>query len=134
MATVSKRAVFPANVHAVWDTVTDFRAYGWRSDLRKAEPLGENSFAEYAQNGAKTVFTVTASEPCRRWELRMENAKMRGHWVGVFTEMGAETEVVFTETVTAKNFFLKPFVRPYLKKQQQRFVADLAAALRCVPR
>ena len=134
MATVGKRAVLPADVRTVWNAVTDFRAYDWRSDLCKTEPFGGNSFAEYAKNGAKTVFTVTASEPYKRWELHMENDKMRGHWTGTFTERGAETEVVFTETVTAKNLFLKPFVRPYLKKQQQRFVADLAAALRCVPR
>ena len=134
MATVSRKATFRCHVFAVWNTVTDFQRCGWRSDLQKTELLGEQNFAEYAKDGTKTIFTVTASEPCRRLELDMENGKMRGHWVGIFAERGMETEAVFTETVTAKSIFLKPFVRLYLQKQQARYIADLAAAVQNAPR
>ncbi len=54
---------------------------------------------------------------------------MRGHWVGIFTPAGDETEIDFTERVTAKKFFMKPFVKSFLKKQQAQFVADLKKAL-----
>ena len=55
----------------------------------------------------------------------MENSNMRGHWVGIFTQDAGNTSIEFTEAVTAKKFFLRPFVASYLRKQQARFVADL---------
>lgn len=53
----------------------------------------------------------------------MENSNMTGHWIGVFTERGDETEIDFTECVKAKKWFMKPFVKSYLRKQQAQFVA-----------
>ena len=32
----------------------------------------------------------------------MENSNMKGHWTGIFVSKGEETEVDFTEDVTAK--------------------------------
>lgn len=65
-----------------------------------------------------------------RSDLRkMENSNMRGHWTGRFVAIGNETEIDFTEQVAAKKFFLRPFVKGYLKKQQAQFVADLKAFL-----
>ena len=59
----------------------------------------------------------------------MKNSNMKGHWIGVFTDKGNETEIDFTEFVEAKKWFMKPFVKSYLKKQQARFVADIKRAL-----
>ena len=61
----------------------------------------------------------------------MENSSMSGHWTGIFSSKGEGTEICFTEEVRAKRFFLKPFIKRYLKTQQARFVADLEAELRC---
>ena len=76
-----------------------------------------------------TYFTVASCIPGERWELDMENTNMRGHWVGMFRAEGEVTCVEFTENVTAKKFYLRPFVRSYLKRQQSRFIADLKAHL-----
>ena len=46
----------------------------------------------------------------------MENSNMKGHWVGIFSEIDGQTEIDFTEDVTAKKFVLKPFVKGFLKK------------------
>ena len=43
--------------------------------------------------------------------------------------LGNETEIDFTEFVEAKKWFMKPFVKSYLKKQQAQFVADIKRAL-----
>ena len=59
----------------------------------------------------------------------MENGNMTGHWAGVFTAKGNETEIDFTEQVKAKKLLLKPFVKSYLRKQQAQFVADIRKAL-----
>ena len=134
--------VLPFDVHTVWTLVTDVRHYGWRSDLSRTEVRSEKEFVEYAKSqGSKhahwyyamncyaTTFTVTKLEYCKRWEFDMENTNMRGHWTGVFRSKGDNTEIQFTEVVTAKKWMLKPFVKGYLKKQQARFVADLKQAL-----
>ena len=62
----------------------------------------------------------------------MENSNMKGHWVGIFTSKDNETEIDFTEYVTVKKIFMKPFVKSYLKKQQAQFVTDLKKAILCL--
>ncbi len=59
----------------------------------------------------------------------MENSNMNGHWIGTFTSKGKETQIDFTECVTAKKLIMKPFVKAFLKKQQMQFVSDLKKAL-----
>lgn len=59
----------------------------------------------------------------------MENGNMKGHWVGIFTSIGTKTQIDFTENVIAKKWFMKPFVKSYLKKQQTQFILDLKKIL-----
>ena len=91
----------------------------------KAEVISDKKFIEYTKDGYPTTFTVTLVEPYRRWEFDMENSNMTGHWTGIFTAKGDETEIDFTEQVKAKKWLLKPFVKSYLRKQQTQFVADI---------
>ena len=105
------KAQFECDVKKVWDTVTSLDQYEWRSDLSKIEVINEKQFIEYTKDGFATTFTITASEPCKRWEFDMENSNMKGHWVGVFSEKDGQTEIDFTEDVTAKKLILKPFVK-----------------------
>lgn len=130
MTQVTIRATFHSDIQRVWDAVLDVGHYAaWRGDLSKTEVLDETRFVEYTKEGYPTTFTVTAVEPCKRWEFDMENSNMKGHWTGLFTAKDDGVEVEFTECVTAKKFFMKPFVRSFLKKQQVRFIADLQKAL-----
>ena len=126
MATSNIKALIPGELQKVWDLVLDIENYGaWRSDLSKAEVISDKKFIEYTKDGYPTTFTVTLVEPYRRWEFDMENSNMTGHWTGVFTAKGSETEIDFTEQVEAKKLLMKPFVKSYLKKQQIQFVADI---------
>lgn len=129
MAISRIKAVFQSDIKKVWETVTSLENYAWRSDLSKIEVLNKNQFVEYTKEGYATTFTITVTEPYKRWEFDMENGNMKGHWTGVFTAKGQQTEVEFTEEVTAKKLIMKPFVKAYLKKQQAQFVADLRKAL-----
>ena len=123
------KATFQNDVQKVWETVTSLEEYAWRSDLSKIEILNEKQFIEYTKNGYATNFTITDVEPCKRWEFDMENDNMKGHWTGIFTQNGKQTEIDFTEDVTAKKAIMKPFVKAYLKKQQALYVSDLKMAL-----
>lgn len=129
MAVSNMKAAFQSGVQSVWEVVTSLTDYAWRSDLSKIEIVNDHQFIEYTKEGYATTFTVTAKEPYQRWEFDMENDNIRGHWTGVFSQKGEGTEVDFTEDVTAKKLFMKPFVRAYLKKQQTVYISDLKKAL-----
>lgn len=129
MAVSNMKAVFQSSIMHVWDIVTSLENYQWRSDLSRIEILNDQQFVEYTKDGYPTTFTVTRTEPYKRWEFDMENSNMKGHWTGIFTEKDGLTEIDFTEEVTAKKVIMKPFVKSYLKKQQALYVADLKKAL-----
>ena len=130
MAISNIREIISSDIHKVWEAVLAVDKYStWRSDLSKTEIINEKQFIEYAKNEYATTFTVTVVKPYKRWEFDMENSNMKGHWVGIFTSRGTDTEIDFTENVTPKKWFIKPFVKSYLKKQQTQFVLDLKKVL-----
>ena len=130
MTTSNIKALISGELQKVWELVLDIENYAaWRSDLSKTEVISDKQFIEYTKEGYPTTFIVTLVEPYRRWEFDMENSNMTGHWTGVFTDKGDETEIDFTERVEAKKWLLKPFVKLYLKKQQAQFIADIRKAL-----
>lgn len=129
MAISNIKAIFQSDVQRVWEVVTSLENYSWRSDLSKVEIISKNQFIEYTKDGYPTTFTITNAEPYRQWEFDMENSNMKGHWTGVFTEKEGNTEIDFTEEVTAKKIIMKPFVKSYLKKQQEQYISDLRKAL-----
>lgn len=129
MAVSNIKAAFQCDIKKVWEVVTSLDNTAWRSDLGRVEIINEKQFVEYTKEGYATTFTVTAKEPLKRWEFDMENSNMKGHWTGVFTQKGGRTEIDFTEDVTAKKLIMKPFVKSFLKKQQETYIADLRKAL-----
>lgn len=56
---------------------------------------------------------------------------MKGHWTGRFFEHGQNTTLDFTEDVTARKIFMKPFAGAYLRKQQRQYFTDLKKELGC---
>ncbi|GAA3025817.1 polyketide cyclase [Tetragenococcus solitarius] len=129
MVKANIKANFPYNVERVWSTVTNFQNSSWRSDLSKTEILNARHFIEYTKGGYTTTFNIIVIKPYQRLEFEMENDNMTGYWIGTFSQINGETEIDFTEHVVAKKFYLKPFVKMYLKKQQNAYVKDLEKAL-----
>ncbi len=123
------RAEFKSDIKDVWAKVTSLKDYEWRSDLSRIEVLSDKDFVEYTGDGYSTAFKTTVFIPYSRWEFDMENDNMKGHWTGVFSFEDGITTIEFTESVTAKKLFMKPFVRGYLRKQQEKYVSDLEKAL-----
>ena len=118
MAKAKLKISLPCSVSALWRVVTDNTDSSWRSDLSRIEVLDERRFVEYTTKGYPTHFTVTAFEPCKHYAFDMENGNMKGRWEGLFSEEAAP-----------KKFFMRPFIGPYLKKQQARYAADLEKEL-----
>lgn len=131
MAVSQIKITLNSDIKKVWEIVTSLENYNWRSDLSKIEKINDKQFVEYTKDGYATTFTITAKEPCKRYEFDMENDNMKGHWTGLFTQKGSQTEIEFTEDVTAKKLIMKPFVKSYLKKQQLQYISDLEEFLLC---
>ena len=129
MAISKIKDVFQNDIKDVWNVVTSLDNYQWRSDLSRIEVISDKQFIEYTKGGYATTFTITVSEPFERWEFDMENSNMKGHWTGVFSFQNGQTEIEFTEDVTAKKLIMKPFVKSFLRKQQELYVSDLRKAL-----
>ncbi len=129
MATSNINTTFNCDIKKVWNIVTSLENYSWRSDLAKIEVLSEEKFVEYTKDGYKTKFTITVTEPYKCWAFDIENDNICGHWVGLFSGDENQCTVDFTEDVTAKRLIMRPFVKGYLKKQQQTYITDLKKAL-----
>ena len=68
------------DIQSVWETVLCVKRYSrWRSDLSKTQVIHDGRFIEYTKDGFATHFTVTKTEPYRRWEFDLENSRIRGH-------------------------------------------------------
>ncbi len=129
MAIVRESVFIKSDIQRVWEVITNVKDYSWRSDLRNTEVVDDNQFIEYTHNGYSTHFTTTVFEPYKRWEFKIENDNMNGTWSGIFTKKDGQTVLDLTEEVNAKKVIMKPFVKAYLKKQQQQFIADLKKAV-----
>lgn len=129
MAIASIKTTLPYDIKKVWEVMTSLENYAWRSDLDRVDITGETQFIEVTREGFETTFTITVKVPYERWEFDMENANMKGHWTGIFTQTDQGTELELIEEVSPKKLIVKPFVKSYLKKQQAQYLADLEAAL-----
>lgn len=122
----------------VWRVLTDLGHQDWRSDIERVEITGETTFVEYTKGGIATFFTVTRHEPPGHWAdgdkracwaFTMENENMMGCWTGTLEPTDGGCKVTFIEEVEARKPWMRPFVKLYLKKQEQRHLSDLKKAL-----
>ncbi len=125
MAVSEIQAEFKCDMKQIWETVTSLEDYSWRSDIGKIVVKSKKQFEEHTKDGYVTTFTITVFERDKRYEFDMDNENMSGHWTGIFSQQGDTVCIKFIEDVTAKKIFMKPFVKGYLKKQQQQYIADL---------
>ena len=128
MTVSNMKTTLKSNIKDVWEIVTSLENYAWRSDISRIEIVNEKQFVEYTKDDYPTTFTITVKDPYRN-EFDMDNSNMSGHWTGIFNQLADGVEIDFTEDVTAKKVFMKPFVKGYLKKQQETYVNDLKKAL-----
>ena len=130
MAVSTIKTEFQCEVEKIWAIVTSLDNYAWRSDLGKIVVVTPGKqFEEHTKDGYVTKFTITAFEPYKRYEFDMENSNMLGHWTGLFSVQGNMVSIEFTEDITPKKIFMKPFVKAYLKKQQLQYISDLKKEL-----
>lgn len=131
MATANVKVTFLCPIEKVWNTITDLSVYEWRSDIERIKILDGCRFIEYSKDGISTIFKVTRKEKNKLWRFEMENKNIKGVWNGRFLAHGESTTLDFTERVTAKKLYMRPFIGAYLRKQQRQYFVDLKKELGC---
>lgn len=119
------KSLLQADLTSVWGAVTSLHDFSWRSDIISIEVLDERHFKETSKDGYETSFTITVVEPLMKYSFLMDNENLSGEWTGYFTQTGGGTEILFTESVRLKKWWLYPFAKWYLKKRQKQYVSDL---------
>ena len=119
------KSFIQADLESVWYSVTSLYDYSWRSDIKDIEVFDERHFREISNEGYVTCFTLTVIEPFLKYSFLMDNVNFSGEWTGYFRRAGNGTEVIFTESINLKKWWLYPFALLYLKLQQKRYIADL---------
>lgn len=127
VSTIKK--VFPYPIQQVWNLMTSLDTYAWRSDISEIKVLDDQKLQERSLDGITTTFTITKKEPYRVYAFSIENKNMSGSWEGCLYDTDAGTQVIFTEEVRVKKFYMKPFIKGFLQKQQETYMQDLANAL-----
>lgn len=117
---------FNCGIEKLWNIITDNNKYAWRSDLSKIEITDDKHFIEYAKNNYPTYFTITSKEYLKEYKFDIENANIKGEWIGLFKELpNGNVELDFTEEIETNNFIMKLLAKPYLKSMQKRYMKDL---------
>ena len=91
---------FSCDKNKLWNIITDNSNYKQRTDLSKIEIIDETHFVEYTINNFPTYFTITAKEKLKEYKFDLENANLKGKWIGVFKELpNGNIELDFTEEI-----------------------------------
>lgn len=131
MAIANIKVTLLCPIEEVWNKITNLHDFSWRSDLQNVKSIDENNFVEISKNGIETHFEVTDFLKYKCWAFKIENENIVGTGVGEFYSHGNKTTLDFTEDIVSKNFFFKPFIGFYIRKQQRRYFKDLKKELNC---
>lgn len=130
MAVSNINVIINKDIHKVWDIVFAVEKYSeWRSDLSKTEIINEKQFIEYTlKTDMQLNFLLLLLSHINAGNSTWKIAICQGIGL-VFLQLKEMKQIDFTENVTPKKWIMKPFVKIYLKKQQEQFVLDLKKAL-----
>lgn len=131
MAVANIKVTLNCLIEKVWNKVTDLRDFGWRSDIKDIKIIDDKNFVEITKDGIETNFKVIECTKHQCWSFEIENANIKGTWIGKFYSNGDKTTLDFTENIISKKFIFKPFVGLYLRNQQKLYFKDLKKALNC---
>lgn len=126
------RDVIDADVHTVYEVVTDLINTNWRSDLTKTEVI-PNGFIEHTKTGAVIEFHITNRVVDQQYEFQMKTAFYDGEWSGRFQSIHPQqTEIEFTQNIHIHNpiIHLISYIVLHLHAYQKQYVVDLKAEVK----
>ena len=121
---------FSCDKNKLWNIIIDNSNYKWRTDLSKIEIIDETHFVEYNTRNCPTYFTITTKEKLKEYKFDLENANLKGKWIGIFKELtNGNIELDFTEEIEVNSLIMKLLAKSYLKSQQKRYMKNLEREL-----
>ena len=79
-------ALLPHPPERVWAAVTDLENWQWRSDLRRLDVTGDDTFTEYGRGGfPHPLHRHGTRRPASLWAFDLENESLTGRWTGEFS-------------------------------------------------
>ena len=121
---------FSCDKNKLWNIIIDNSNYKWRTDLSKIEIIDETHFVEYNTSNFPTYFTITTKEKLKEYKFDLENANLKGKWIGIFKELtNGNIELDFTEEIEVNSLIMKLLAKSYLKSQQKRYMKNLEREL-----
>ncbi|WP_262122440.1 polyketide cyclase [Anaerococcus sp. Marseille-Q5996] len=106
MAVANIKVTLNCPIEKVWDKVTDLRDFGWRSDTKDIKIIDDKNFVEITKDWIETNFKVIECTKHQCWSFEIENANIKGTWIGKFYSNGDKTTLDFTENIISKNLYL----------------------------
>lgn len=124
------KSIMKTNINSskkeLFEIITNNKEYSWRSDISKIETIDDNKFIEYSKNKFKTYFTITLKKEFDEYKFDLENSNLKGKWTGIFKEISKDiTELTLIEELKVNRYIMKLLAKPYLKRQQKRYIKDL---------
>ncbi len=116
---------FDFDIKIIWDIITDFKKYHWRSDISKVNVLNEKEFIEITKDGYSTNFIIIKEIKFKYLEFKIDNSNMEGYWKGEFLAENGKTKIRFTENLKSKKIWLIPILKIYVKRQQKIYMKNL---------
>ena len=116
---------FDFDIKIIWDIITDFKKYHWRSDISKVDVLNEKEFIEITKDGYSTNFIIIKEIKFKYLEFKIDNSNMEGYWKGEFLSENGKTKIRFTENLKSKKIWLIPILKIYVKRQQKIYMKNL---------
>lgn len=123
ISTIEKN--FDFDIKIIWDIITDFKKYYWRSDISKVDVLNEKEFIEITKDGYSTNFIIIKEIKFKYLEFKIDNSNMEGYWKGEFLAENGKTKIRFTENLKSKKIWLIPILKIYVKRQQKIYMKNL---------
>lgn len=121
---------FSCDKNKLWNIIIDNSNYKWRTDLSKIEIIDETHFVEYNTRNFPTYFTITTKEKLKEYKFDLENANLKGKWIGIFKELtNGNIELDFTEEIEVNSLIMKLLAKSYLKSQQKKYMKNLEREL-----
>ena len=98
--------------------------------MSKIEIVDDNHFIEYGKNNYPTYFTITSKINLKEYKFNIENSNIKGKWTGIFKKLDNDNVLFdFTEEIETNNLIMKLLAKPYLKRQQKKYIKDLEKEL-----
>jgi len=115
----------------IYKVITDTVNYHWRSDLSEIKVIDANHFIEYSKKNVPTFFEVIKKIKNKYYEVSINNNEIEGTAIITLRPVDDGTELIIKEELEILDNKKRILGKIYLKKRQNKYIANLKQHLEC---